>query len=393
MSEDNKLYCKICEKTFSNVSALNKHLKTASHLQNELNKEQNKNIEKVEAGKGKIKVESYLYCPICDYSSDRIGNFTNHTLSNIHQQNEQLLLDRIKTLNDDESQKKTETFIDDISRLNFKIGLVKINKKYEDVTKQNIINDFIYNLNLDSDQNTNLENFFDDTLKKREYPEHIEKSEKDKEKIEKELNNNIERINKYINHEKIQIKKIEGKIKQYEESITNYEKHIQKINKAKETYDQFIEILQKRSLKGIEPTNEEEQKSEKLYDILMKLKGHMPEIALNPYNQINKKKEIIKKLQIDLKENELKLKNLINPSEKVKKEIDELQEQKKEIIKEEKKKEKEKIKQDKKDSKIIVRKSKRELKVTLNSDFGMAKERKEKEKREKEMRENEEEED
>lgn len=422
MSEDNKLYCKICEKTFSNVSALNKHLKTASHLQNELNKEQNKEIEKVEAGKGKIKIDSVVYCPLCDYTSNKLENFRNHTVSKMHEKNKELLLDYIKKITIDyyyddkkEINKTINYFIIDIEALKFKIGLIKKEEennkkkdedeskpkqkkyKYEEVSKENVISDFIDSLNLKKDEILNLEIFFNDTLKKREYPEHIEKSEKDEEKIKQDkiniLKQQIEGNNKIKNTLNNSIKKLKERIITYDEISDNLEKLLKKLKDLKIKYNEHldkIDNLGKGKEKAYEVSKEDIKKESDMQDEINDIRYQIEEITKisDPKPEIKKKEEQIKQIEKDNKIYDLKIK-ILNGSEEAKEEYEAIKEQEKKQKEQEKKQkeEKEKVKKEKKKSKKedekeskskrIVGIGKKELKIIS--------------KREKEMRENEEE--
>lgn len=82
MSEsDKKFYCEVCKKTFSNVSALNKHKKTDSHLLRVNQKEENEKVIK-HTGK-RVKLYSY-YCPLCDYETERKTDMNTHIQSKGH---------------------------------------------------------------------------------------------------------------------------------------------------------------------------------------------------------------------------------------------------------------------------------------------------------------------
>jgi len=83
---DNKFYCEVCKKTFSNVSALNKHFKTESHLKRELEKEDEGEDYQHKENKGKReKKEVAFFCPLCDYETKRLNDIEKHIKSKGHQ--------------------------------------------------------------------------------------------------------------------------------------------------------------------------------------------------------------------------------------------------------------------------------------------------------------------
>jgi hypothetical protein len=83
---DNKFYCEVCKKTFSSVSALNKHFKTESHLKRELEKEDEGEDYKYKEHKGKReKKEVAFFCPLCDYETKRLNDIEKHIKSKSHQ--------------------------------------------------------------------------------------------------------------------------------------------------------------------------------------------------------------------------------------------------------------------------------------------------------------------
>ena len=83
---DNKFYCEVCKKTFSNISALNKHFKTESHLKRELEKEDEGEDYQHKENKGKReKKEVAFFCPLCDYETKRLNDIEKHIKSKGHQ--------------------------------------------------------------------------------------------------------------------------------------------------------------------------------------------------------------------------------------------------------------------------------------------------------------------
>ena len=134
--EDKKFHCETCKKTYSNISALNKHFKTASHLLNLENADNDKLID-VKAGKGKTKIESEFYCPLCDYEQIRKDYFANHLESIKHKKNVETYEDNIKNYQDKD---ELEDALTDLEHFKIKIGVVKddILKDYKIVSKGDI---------------------------------------------------------------------------------------------------------------------------------------------------------------------------------------------------------------------------------------------------------------
>jgi hypothetical protein len=200
--EPKTFYCDVCKKSFANVSALNKHFKTASHLQNESKKESDEKIEDVKSKKGKTKLESMFYCPLCQYETDRKDYFTKHIDSIRHQENYDKYEEGIEG-NDDYD--KLSNLLIELSKGKIKIGTVKVDGMYKEITPDEV------------DEMFRLE--YNEKLKKTNYPKNIEhtKSEgKTKEQIKKE--------------------KKEAKIDELQTMIKEQTKEIEKYNKQQEKY-------------------------------------------------------------------------------------------------------------------------------------------------------------
>jgi len=132
---DNKFYCYVCKKTFANVSALNKHYKTASHLQNEANKENEDKILEIKTAKGKSKVQSSFYCPLCQYETDRKDFFTKHIDSKRHEENENKYITNIE---DRADYDKLDDLLTDLNTSKIKIGLIKEGNEYKEISADDI---------------------------------------------------------------------------------------------------------------------------------------------------------------------------------------------------------------------------------------------------------------
>jgi hypothetical protein len=88
---DARLYDKVCDKHFSSQSALNKHLKSGSHLKqiklNEL-KEANQNSNEEDIKKElKKSVQKNYYCPLCDFKTKNKEDLYNHLATDRHKDN------------------------------------------------------------------------------------------------------------------------------------------------------------------------------------------------------------------------------------------------------------------------------------------------------------------
>jgi hypothetical protein len=135
--EENNFYCDICQKTFSNVSALNKHKKTESHLLRELKKEED-NYEHVSHKGKKEKNESYYFCPLCDYTTKLLNNMKTHLKSKLHEESFEKYKTYMISLNKD---------IDDaINEPEFlKIGLIKTKDNEDKTLLENVTEDDLFN--------------------------------------------------------------------------------------------------------------------------------------------------------------------------------------------------------------------------------------------------------
>jgi hypothetical protein len=206
--EPKTFYCDVCKKSFANVSALNKHFKTASHLQNESKKESNEKIEDVKSKKGKTKIESLFYCPLCQYETDRKDYFTKHIDSIRHQENYDKYEEGIEG-NDDYD--KLSNLLIELSKGKIKIGTVKIDGLYKDIPADEV------------DEMFGLE--YNDKLKKTSYPKNI-KHTKSEGKTQ----------------EQIKQEKKQAKIDKIKTLIEGQTKEIEKYNKQDEKYRQTGDI-------------------------------------------------------------------------------------------------------------------------------------------------------
>lgn len=122
---DNKFYDAVCNKTFSNQSALNKHLKTESHLKKvqflevkKVNKDITEEAFKKEkkAVKKDVELKKKFYCPLCEFKTKNKKDLETHIKTNTHKIN---LQDYKNTVSSEEYKK----FNDDL-----KDGLIFIGK-------------------------------------------------------------------------------------------------------------------------------------------------------------------------------------------------------------------------------------------------------------------------
>lgn len=127
---DNKFYCEVCKKTFSNVSALNKHFKTESHLKRELEKEDEGEDYQHKESKGKReKKEVAFFCPLCDYETKRLNDIEKHIKSKGHQNAIQTYKSKISN-----QPKNAINMLNDPYQLN--IGFVK---DYDDEKEKEVM--------------------------------------------------------------------------------------------------------------------------------------------------------------------------------------------------------------------------------------------------------------
>jgi hypothetical protein len=127
---DNKFYCEVCKKTFSNISALNKHFKTESHLKRELEKEDEGEDYQHKENKGKReKKEVAFFCPLCDYETKRLNDIEKHIKSKGHQNAIETYKSKITN-----QPKNAINMLNDPYQLN--IGLVK---DYDDEKEKEVM--------------------------------------------------------------------------------------------------------------------------------------------------------------------------------------------------------------------------------------------------------------
>jgi hypothetical protein len=225
MSTD-KYYDEICNKHFSSVSSLNKHLKSASHLQNEIKKEEGEDIKKTTNSKGKVAIESYFFCPFCNYDIERKDYFIKHCETKKHNDNVKLYLKTFVTSQDLEN---IEKIIYKIETGKMKIGIVKGDDgKFEDFTKDDLLDE----LKMD------VEGDFGYNPKESQYPKHIKHT-----------------ILEGKTQEQIKIEKKEKKIKDKNEQIKKQEKYVKQLeNKAdlmeKEVDTSFKSLLIRKKIPG-----------------------------------------------------------------------------------------------------------------------------------------------
>jgi hypothetical protein len=200
MSDEPKFYCETCKKSFAHNSALMKHYKTASHLQNEENKKTEDKILEIKTSKGKSKVQSSFYCPLCDYEIQSKDNFKKHLKTVVHNKNYDIYEEEITKRNDyDELQK----LLSDLSESKIKLGLVKDGNKYKEVSVEDI--DDLFNI----DEIPKLK-------KTKIYPTNIKHIKKEESGIiEEKKKTKKEKLNELIESGKQQIKQMEKAQEKY----------------------------------------------------------------------------------------------------------------------------------------------------------------------------------
>jgi len=257
---DNNFYCEICKKTFSNISALNKHKKTESHLKRELESEDLDETEQHKEHKGKKEAKQVsFFCPLCEYETKRLNDMEKHTNSKAHK-------------NAVETYKNVTLNIPfgSIPRLSnpeeLKIGFVKTYDEDEnkDVMKY-ITEDDIkekFNINIDGDKNIKEKHVPKSVLQRRERQSKYRESQKDKGitkkvKTEEEKQKERKEIESNIKDLERQIKKYETEIKEakkidmiiIKETKINREAHSEDIKKhLKEVNDLYDEIMEEKNL-------------------------------------------------------------------------------------------------------------------------------------------------
>jgi hypothetical protein len=191
------LFDSVCNKEFSSVSALNKHLKSASHLKqiklNEM-KEAKKDMTEEDIKKQlKKAVQKNFYCPLCDFKTKNLEDISEHKSTQRHRDNFTAYEHNMKIY------KNTELFNEfknDLTDNNIFIGIVK-GKEY---TKDDILKK--YNVIINPEKKGTV------SLKERvKYGENKEKDPNDE-----------------------KIKKLENLIKGLEKA---YQKYLKKVEKYK----------------------------------------------------------------------------------------------------------------------------------------------------------------
>jgi DNA repair exonuclease SbcCD ATPase subunit len=192
----------VCNKNFSTQSALNKHLKSPSHLKQMKLNELKTNVEEVDEEKLKKMVKKQtmklLYCPLCDFTTKNKEDFTNHIISRKHSEN--LALFKFENRKTPEEYEKLK---EDLSEYIVNIGIVK----GKEITKEDINQK--YNVDVSK------------MLKWKKYTkkeDRVEDSEEEKERKKK-----IEKL-------ETEIKIIEYNKKKYEKDLKKYEKFLENVN-------------------------------------------------------------------------------------------------------------------------------------------------------------------
>ena len=227
----------VCNKHFSTQSALNKHLKSPSHLKqlklNEL-KETNQGVNEEDIKKKlKKEVTKNFYCPLCDFQTKNQFDYIQHAGTIRHVDNISIYKYNVKKIPD-----MYDNFIDDYNLGNIYIGIVK----GKQITKKDIIEKY----KIQSDK----------YVKYDERSKYGEKSNVDKE--QKKKNENIKKLEDIIN-------RLERKQKDY--------------IKLKNKYDLYI-------------NNPEKYEAESNPDLLTSFKIHKKE-----YLEIDSLKEKLNKMK------------------------------------------------------------------------------------------------
>lgn len=232
---DNKFYCEVCQKSYSNISALNKHKNTESHLKRELiKKEEGEEYKHIEHKGKKEASDSYFYCPICNYETKRQNDMTKHIESSIHKKS-------IENYKKYIEYKKGYIPKGNIRGLNdiytLKIGNVKDfdNDENKYIMKNVSIDDLLEHFEL-VDENDKLI-----LMKDRSITEQvIKRRERQKEKREKDKFENVEKKpNKKINKEEIK------------QQIKDIKKKIEINNDLLKTYDEQKELYNEQLIKSV----------------------------------------------------------------------------------------------------------------------------------------------
>lgn len=202
----------VCNKHFSTQSALNKHLKSPSHLKqlklNEL-KENNEGVNEEDLKKQlKKEVTKNFYCPLCDFQTKNQFDFDNHGATLRHTDNLVVYKLNVKKIPD-----MYNNFFNDYYKKKIFIGIVK----GKEITKNDIIEKYKVKI-IDSLQNYTGYN---------ERMKYGEKDTTEKDTTEEKKNNQeaIKQLeNTIISLEKKQ-KKYLNQIKKYNMYISDPEKN------------------------------------------------------------------------------------------------------------------------------------------------------------------------
>lgn len=232
-----KFFDEVCNKHFSNQSALNKHLKSSSHLKqlklNEL-KETNKDVNEEDIKKQlKKTITKNFYCPLCDFQSKNEYDMMQHSATIRHEDNISIYKYNVKNI-----PNMYDNFIFDYNSGDIYIGIVK----GKEITKKDIIEKY----KIQSDK----------------YIQYGERSKYgEKKNVDKEQ------------------KKKDEKIKKLEDIINRLERKQKNYIKLKNKYDLYI-------------NNPEKYEPESNPDLLTSFKNHKKE-----YLEINSLKDNLKKMK------------------------------------------------------------------------------------------------
>lgn len=312
MSEsDKKFYCEVCERTFSNQSALNKHYKTNSHLLRVNQKEENEEVIK-HTGK-RVKLYSY-YCPLCDYETERKTDMNTHIESKGHLKKidlyfknrsykfkGKLLPSFSKTQKDDYEEK-----LKDIEF--FEIGGVDKKKK----------SDLLDELNLDNPLKTH-------TYKKKsekidELKTNISESKKRLKDLNKVLSDLLKEQKDYEAYLNKEIKTSKDKGVSLSKTLQENNKKINEIYKKNNTTKQEFDNMLAPILYKVDYNEKLTKKEEALYNIYediieiesstYKTNTKSEDIKTNVLDKIDNTKTEIGKLEDEIDKLEYKLEDL-----------------------------------------------------------------------------------
>lgn len=233
--EDKKFHCETCKKTYSNISALNKHFKTASHLQNELKKEDNEKTLEIKSAKGKTKIENEFYCPLCDYEIERRDYFIKHLNSKKHEQNYD---EYEKSIEKSDNKEELLDLLADLEHGDIKIGIVKDNLGFKEITKTDILDLFRI------DEYINLKpSLYPKTIKQSK---HIEGEKTIKQTKEAKNKEKIEDLEYQIKIQSLEIKKIEKERKLFlETKDANIPNRLRQLNVLEDNIKKLKNKLEK----------------------------------------------------------------------------------------------------------------------------------------------------